>query len=102
VTTAKIADSNVTTAKIADSNVTTAKIADSNITWGKFRKSSASVSMEKYDTSDYRGTWNNGGNKILYGMTGATCTEFSGNSNGTITYYFRKTSAGNITVYYLY
>ena len=102
VTTAKIADANVTTAKIADSNVTTAKIADSNITWSKLRKSSATVTMT-YDDGGYYGTWSNGGNKILYGISGANARVYNTRANsGGLQYTFAANSSGNITVYYLY
>lgn len=104
VTTAKINDSAVTEAKIASSAVTTAKIKDSNVTWAKFRKGSANVSLT-YDSEDhdYYGSWSNGGNKILYGISGtsAVCQQINANS-GSLKYIFDKCSTSSITVYYLY
>ena len=106
VTTATIRDGAVTTAKLNQTSgsqaVTTATIRDANVTFAKLRKGSATVTMTA-SGDNYAGTWSNGGNKMLYGIsgTGTTCQQIRSDSGG-VTYYFSKPTSGNITVYYIY
>ena len=107
VTTAKINGQAVTTAKLDQTSgsqaVTTATMRDSAVTWAKLRKSSASVTLT-YDSEDhdYYGSWSNGGNKILYGVSGTTAQITQIANGGEIKYMFDHSSNSSITVYYLY
>lgn len=102
VTTAKIADKNVTTGKLADSAVTSAKIADNSITLTDLRKSTATVTLT-YDSDDHRyhGSWDNGGNKIMYAYSGSAGCSMRGVS-GHLVYEFDYSSSYTVTIYYFY